>query len=282
MFKTILIASDLSEASDAVINRISELRPFGVQAVVLFYALGIRFLQGFNYRLEESVEPTLVKQKEALGALGFHATVVIRPGIPGEELHSVVAEENVSLIVLASHAECMVNHLLFHRGGASPEVLHSHEKPVLLLPTRLSGVNREGNATIPERDIRGNILFATDFSDAAQRAFDYLQGMVEEGSTRLTLLHVQNDDALRTETAEQLAALKERLIAKGAEHVKMEIPYGDPAQTILDHVKEGYTMIVMGSRGRGLIKGLFLGSVSDTIVRCVEIPILLVPSARPT
>jgi len=105
---------------------------------------------------------------------------------------------------------------------------------------------------------------------------------VEEGCTRLTLLHVQNEATLRTETGEQLAALKESLIVKGAGHVQMEILYGDPAQTILDHAKEGYTMIVMGSRGRGLIKGLFLGSVSDTIVRCVEIPILLVPSARPT
>jgi hypothetical protein len=42
------------------------------------------------------------------------------------------------------------------------------------------------------------------------------------------------------------------------------------------------TFIVMGSRGLGMIKGLFLGSVSDAIVRCAETPVLLVPSARPT
>jgi len=40
--------------------------------------------------------------------------------------------------------------------------------------------------------------------------------------------------------------------------------------------KENYDMIVIGSRGRGAIKELFLGSVSNYVVHSSKIPVLIV------
>ena len=44
----------------------------------------------------------------------------------------------------------------------------------------------------PCRDLRRHILFCTDFSETAERAFQYVQRIVESGARFVTLLHVQD------------------------------------------------------------------------------------------
>ena len=52
---------------------------------------------------------------------------------------------------------------------------------------------------------------------------------------------------------------------------------GSPAVTILEFEKRlGVDLIVMGSRGLGLIKGVLLGSVSQYVVEQAQCPVLVV------
>ncbi len=54
---------------------------------------------------------------------------------------------------------------------------------------------------------------------------------------------------------------------------------GDPGYNIIKLAhdkKENYDLIVIGSRGRGTIKELFLGSVSNYVVHASKIPVLIV------
>ncbi len=53
---------------------------------------------------------------------------------------------------------------------------------------------------------------------------------------------------------------------------------GDPAQNIIDYVKEhSISLVVMSTHGRGGIRRLLLGSVTDRVIRSCEVPVLVVP-----
>ena len=291
MFKKILIASDLSPVSDSVITCMKGFKSLGVEEVILFYALGIRHLDSLKYLIKDAVEPALIKQQNTIKAEGFNTTLEIAPGIPSEEIKRVAKEKDVSLIVVGSHGESAASHLLFRIGKVTSEVLHSHEKPLLLIRTKVTEVNGEKCVAPSCVDFKEKILYATDFSDTAQRAFDYAERIVEDGCKNVTLLHVQDKTKIDTHLKEKLEEfnridierlemLKERLVKKGATNVEIKIPYGNPTQEILNETKNGYTLIVMGSQGRGFIKELFLGSVSHNVARSADMSVLLMPALR--
>ncbi|OGU53925.1 MAG: hypothetical protein A2V66_16945 [Ignavibacteria bacterium RBG_13_36_8] len=263
----------------------------GIEEVILFYALGVRHIDSLKYLIKDSVEPALIKQQNIIKKEGFNTTLEIAPGIPSEEIKRVAQEKNVSLIVVGSHGESAASHMLFRIGGVTSEVLHSHEKPFLLIRTKVTEVNGEKCVKPSCADFREKILYATDFSDTAHRAFVYVERIVEDGCKSVTLLHVQDktkidkhlkeklDKFSRIDT-ERLEMRKNVLLEKGAVDVKIKIPYGNPTQEILNESKDGYTLIVMGSQGRGFINELFIGSVSHNVARSAEMSVLLIPALR--
>jgi len=56
-----------------------------------------------------------------------------------------------------------------------------------------------------------------------------------------------------------------------------KIIYGDPTSDILDFIKQNkFDIVVIGSRGLGGIKEVFLGSVSNAIVHKSKTPVLII------
>ena len=75
--------------------------------------------------------------------------------------------------------------------------------------------------------------------------------------------------------------LRKKLLEKGAKNVLLKIPYGNPTSEILNELKGGdYSLVVMGSQGRGFIQEIFLGSVSHNIARDASVSVLLIPALR--
>lgn len=59
--------------------------------------------------------------------------------------------------------------------------------------------------------------------------------------------------------------------------VKKFLEIGSPAETITEFSKEnGYDLIIIGSRGLGLITGVVMGSISSYVVHNATCPILVV------
>lgn len=290
MFNRILIATDLSDASDKLINCAGALKKLGTREVVLFHALRIKHLDYLKFDLARDAEPFLEKQKAALEKSGFTASVHIGESETSYELNLCAAKNDVSLIIIGTHGKSLLKHALI--GGEATKILQHHRKPVLVIRMKVA----EGKETaVCEANCFNEtrpILYATDFSDTAQLAFTYVEEMVESGWKKVTLLHVQDRSKIEkhlkerlnefnTIDTERLEMMKETLLKKGATDINIKISYGLPVQEILKAAgSDLYSHIVMGSQGRGFAEEIFLGSISHNVIRQSDLPVLLIPALR--
>ena len=134
-----------------------------------------------------------------------------------------------------------------------------------------------------------HILFATDFSDVAENAFDSLRHIVEATKPEVTFYHVQDKARIEPHLkdkleefnrvdAERLERLEKDLAGAGAGKVHKVIEYGRPAKLLVEKANSGaYSLLVMGNQGRGYLAEAFLGRVAHHVVHHADIPVLLVP-----
>ena len=137
------------------------------------------------------------------------------------------------------------------------------------------------------------VLCPVDFSDVSQHALDHAAAIAQWYRSRLTVLHVfvnlpamdlpplvlEDADRERlTASLRKMAArvprdVEVRLSVQEAEHVHDEIL----AQVVAEHAD----LLVLGSHGRSGFQRLFLGSVTEKVIRKVPCPILVVPPRAP-
>lgn len=158
---------------------------------------------------------------------------------------------------------------------------------------------------IPKID---HILYATDLSENSNFAYRYAVAVANLSGAAITVLHVLTDLPPNAElllatilgygsTAELKQKSKEQIIQSIEAYLKdfcneiiSQIPAcpvivdrvvveeGKPADRILHHIRQsGCDLVVMGSRGHGLIKEVLVGSTSRTVLKQSPKPVLIVP-----
>lgn len=125
-----------------------------------------------------------------------------------------------------------------------------------------------------------NIVFATDFSEHAALAFEEAKYMASITGGKLHVVHVVPGSAAKAEGEPPETGggpLAEKYPAEGAEYVVL---HGNAAAKIIDYAdSRPGSVIVIGSRGIGVIVGLFGGgSICDKIVANASSPVLVVPA----
>ena len=142
------------------------------------------------------------------------------------------------------------------------------------------------------------ILVATDASRAANRAVDLAADVAAKYGSSLDILHVVRrmqlpPELLRMAQVEQIAGreadtlgfvaqkilsdAEARAKKKGAKDVCTAMADGDPATAIIKHAKRHHAdLIVMGTRGLGKVKEVFLGSVSRKVCNLSPVSCLTV------
>ncbi len=142
------------------------------------------------------------------------------------------------------------------------------------------------------------ILFPTDFSECANKVLDYLEDFKKVGLEEVVLVRVINlnrisgvtsgidiESWIKNEEKESEKKLKELVGLLEKRGIKARyvtpIPAGDPVTEIVKIAeKEKVSLILMGSRGKGILKEILLGSVSEGVVRRATVPVLIVKSKR--
>lgn len=288
MFSKILVATELTEASDKVICTLGALKGLGTREAMLVHCFNIRDVGTLGNEIIELSRPLFEKQKKMLEDLGLKTESLMVLGLPHIEINRIAEEKNCSLIVVGSQGRTMAGELLL--GGTAGAVIHSAAKPVLILYLKMRCEN--GRTMCVETECRplDHVLFPTDFSDNAELAFAYVKEIGRSGAQSITLFHVQDkakitphlqsrlEEFNRIDTG-RMERLKAELEEAGVHDVRIELAYGSPKQEILARLQRGdISLTVMGSQGRGYIGEIFLGSVSHSISRRTEVPLLLVPA----
>ena len=294
VFEKMLVCTDLSPASDALLQCVGEFKSRGLREIILAYVLHVSEVADtyvsrpdIEGTLLEEARPVLERQKGVLEEQGFRVITKTPKGVPAQTLNRLAEEHDVSVILIGSRGRGLAKSLAL--GSVSSRLLRITTRPVLL--NRIALLEGE-HPELVCRDLFRRVLFTTDFSGTAHRAFSYVGKIVESGCKMVALLHVQD----RTKTAslrpndaverkkldlERLEMLKASLMEKGAQEVAVSLRQGAPADEILNAAREGdFSLIVMGSQGRGFIEEIFIGSVSYDVLRSASLPVLLIPAFR--
>jgi nucleotide-binding universal stress UspA family protein len=291
MLSHLVIATDGSEASDRMIACLDGLWRVGARYAVLTHVFNVRDVGGLYESLKAGMAPRLEQQGALLRAAGFDVTIETPLGIPFYEINRVADQSSASLIVVGSLGESLVGEMLL--GSTAHALLQHAERPVLLIRLEITDGDDQGRrCRVVCGDLFGHVLFPTDFSDTADRAFLFLEHIVREVAPTVSLLHVQDRTKLDPHLShrleefnridqDRLDRMRERLQSLGAGAVSTDVAYGVPTEVILERARAaGPTLIVMGSQGRGMFREVVLGSVANQLARLAPLPILFVPRVR--
>jgi nucleotide-binding universal stress UspA family protein len=143
------------------------------------------------------------------------------------------------------------------------------------------------------------ILFCTDFSDNADRAFVFaVNTAVRNPGAELHLLHVipeppaqfwkgyiyevdeDVDARARREIDEKLAATYRPRVPAGVPLV-VAMRIGEAGHQILEYaLEQDIDLIIVGRQGAGTVGKILFGNVTDRVVRKAACPVLVIPPAR--
>ncbi|MBQ9441475.1 MAG: universal stress protein [Selenomonadaceae bacterium] len=134
-----------------------------------------------------------------------------------------------------------------------------------------------------------NILIPVDGSDGSDKAVAQAVELAKIYEAKLNFLYVANINQLAINAALSHAILDavkkagQTILTRAENMVPSEVESenfletGAPAAVILEfEEKLNAGLIVMGSRGLGLVKGVLLGSVSQYITERAKCPVLIV------
>ncbi len=151
-----------------------------------------------------------------------------------------------------------------------------------------------------------DILVPLDGSELSERALPMAQNLAQSYKATVHLIHMvsrehelgagRGDGSVQSAeyemdlasrlTESRLNRGKTYLEQKGSQlrdagikiEAELAVKTGEPAQNIIDYVKEhSIDLVVISTHGHGGLRRLFLGSVTDRVIRSCEAPVLIVP-----
>lgn len=194
-------------------------------------------------------------------------------GEVAEELNAMVQDNQIDLLVLATHGRRGLRHFLL--GSVAEEVWRTAECPVLTVGPHALGRPAD------EIALR-QILYPTDLSPESFAAAPFALSFALEYESRLTVLHVV-PAAIRA-SARLLARafrdeLQDLLPSEMASWCEPEclVESGDAAETILKIAKERQAdLIVLGVRSPEALAKQHLSNVAYPVVAGADCPVLTV------
>jgi len=137
-----------------------------------------------------------------------------------------------------------------------------------------------------------NVIWATDGSEAADRALAHAKALVAESGGKLTVVYCEeftlpgnggervtvhaNEDDVEAKIDRQVAELASNGTGATLQTTRSQV--GNAAHAIAELATEDHAdVIVVGTRGRTPLTGLLLGGVTQRLLHIAPCPVLAVP-----
>ena len=280
-FERVLFTTDFSETSlralplAAAIARTlgSELKViYGLMPGDQIFAVP-EFTADVTTTLKNAADDRLTALKKWPALKGLTVTTEVYQNWLGSVAQQI-AENDVDLIVIATHGSRGIRHLLL--GSVAEEVIHTAARPVLT-------IGPHANPAAESEFSPKHILFATDTTPDSFRALPYALQFAKRQSCEITLLHVLQKTLDKSPEAEAFAALMRDglhntipLTAIKACNPEILVHFGDPVKEILNIARDrGTELIVMGSRSNNK-RATFSRSVSYGVIAQASCPVLTI------
>ena len=228
-------------------------------------------------RVEREVRDVLGEQARKVENVGGAvAQSHVRVGEAAREVVNLAEEIGTGLIAVGSRGRGKTKRMLM--GSVSDAVVRHAHCPVMVV--------RRKPVVFPAK-----ILLATDGSEEAELAARTAADLATKTGSELHLVHVlvlppeTLHDPFGTAAREEfekrerarLDELTEKLEASGGAVEGAHFRVGSPDAEIVAQAEEvGADVVVLGSRGLGVMRRALMGSVSDSVVRHAHCPILVV------
>lgn len=289
MKKHAILSTDLSKASDKLIECAYEYKSFGIQKITLLHALGLKHVQAFEDMLKKEAKEKIAEQKKMLEKHGLEVDTKIAPGLAKDELEKLYNELDAALVIVGTHGYSITDAVV---GGTASEIILNMKYPVLLVVMKGIETKEGEECKLYCSNFVDHILLPTDFSDTVEQAYQWLKAREVE-LPKLTFMHIQDEVKIGKHLEHKLEEFNQ--IDQGrlerlkndfqSTHPETEIDivldYGKPLQKILKFIEDNdVCLTVMGSQGRGFLSQIFVGSVGHQVARHADSNVMLVPYPR--
>ncbi|WP_457742780.1 universal stress protein [Thermococcus sp.] len=276
MFERILYPTDFSEVSLHALNHcIPQLFELGVKELHLLHVIDITIAEFEAFELEEVYKKKLEEIANDLRKKGLNVKTSVRIGVPSLEIAEASEEAKVDLIVTPSVGENIWRQMFM--GSTASNLARATKKPVLLLKY----IKKEDSyeLAVECRDIFKRPLVAIDFSRCSLKIVQTVRKFKEHIEKGMLLHSV---DYGKIEELEHNIEIAKKNLEKTSKGIKASFEYevmvGTASQAIIGTaLAKDSTLIVIGKKGRSILKDLLLGSTAERVIRDSKLPVLLVP-----
>jgi len=296
-FKNILCATDFSDFSNHTVSygvalakefeaRLTICHVIDLSSVAIYGEFQLDPVGQQNRIMEDAT----AQLQELTGKQPVAWEPLITVGKPADEISRAVEEKSIDLVITATRGRSGFKRLIL--GSVTERLMRTLTCPLLVVRSP-----EHEFVKAPDKEIKlKKILVGCDFSPDSGQAFKYGVSLAQEFEAELHLAHVieppaqpnlvKEDNLVTGKIQEDYYNL---LIQKLKDMVPKEaVNWCIPQTSILEGqayeelVKYADTrdidMIVLGVRGHGLVKTLFLGSTTDRVIRNSPCPVLSVGS----
>lgn len=211
------------------------------------------------------IQAVVVDDGQKIPDLPDDVIVLKKEKTVSETLVDVAHEKDIDLIIMSAGDDTGLKKVT---GSVASDVVRRSSIPVMVLPRTWS--SKGGNIT-PRK-----IFVTLDGSLGSERAIPYAINIAKAYKSEIFIVHIPGDQHAISHAKDYGKAIKDSLVEHNLE-IKVIVEGSEPTKDIARLAESNSAdLIIMATSARRGVKKFIVGSVADSVIGEVSIPVLLV------